>query len=246
MKIILEENHGICNITLNNGTINSITTELLNDLITCIDNAEKTYDGIIITGNEKFFSMGFHLPELLQKDEKRLLDFYNLFNEFILKLYTLPIPTCSVLTGHAVAGGCIIALATDFRFAVPEKKIGLNEINLGLPVPLLAQEILNTSVCGKYTKEILYFGEFITTNVAFNFGLIDEIFTFEDINSKVFEKVKLISQKNKKAFSIMKANLTKTIAEKYKQYKDLDSELFLKCWFTDDTQSLLKEASKKF
>jgi len=246
MKVILEENHGICNITLNNGMINSITTELLNNLINYITNAEKTYEGIIITGNEKFFSMGFHLPELLQKDEKNLLDFYNLFNEFILKLYTLPIPTCSVLTGHAVAGGCIIALATDFRFAVPAKKIGLNEINIGLPVPLLAQEILNNIVFGKYFKEMLYFGEFITTNVAYNFGLVDEIFTFEDIHNKAFEKIKLLSQKNKKAFSIMKSNFTKTIVRKYREHKDLDSELFIKCWFNDDTQNLLKEASKKF
>jgi len=246
MKIILEERDKICYITLNNGFINSITTELLNDLLTCINEAEKKYSGLIIKGNEKFFSMGFHLPELLQKDEKNLLEFYNCFNEFILKLYTLPIPTCSVLTGHAVAGGCIIALATDFRFAVSDKKIGLNEINIGLPVPLLAKEILNTIILGKYSKEILYLGEFITTNVAHNFGLIDEIYTFEDIHSKAFEKIKLLSEKNKKAFNIMKANLTKTISEKYKQYKDLDAELFVKCWFTNETQILLKEAAKKF
>jgi len=45
-------------------------------------------------------------------------------------------PTACAVAGHATGGGNIFALAGDYRFMVEGRKvIGLNEVNLGVPVP---------------------------------------------------------------------------------------------------------------
>ena len=51
------------------------------------------------------------------------------------------------VAGHAVAGGCVLALATDLRLIAAGKKlIGLNEVTIGLPVPYLADLALRQLV----------------------------------------------------------------------------------------------------
>lgn len=246
MKILLEEKNGIAILKFNNGVTNAISTDFLNDFFAKIDNAENKYNGLILTGNEKFFSMGFNLPELLIMNKESFTEFYNLFNELIVRLYSLPIPTCSVITGHAIAGGFIIALATDYRFAVSDKKIGLNEINIGVPVPYLAQLILKEIVNDRIFKNLVYYGDFLTTNSALDYGLIDEIYSLEEIIDKTIEKISKLSYKEKKAFGTIKTFSHKEVINIYKNTKEEDTKHFLECWLSEKAQSLLKEASKKF
>ncbi|MFH2057592.1 MAG: enoyl-CoA hydratase-related protein [Pseudomonadota bacterium] len=72
-----------------------------------------------------------------------MVDFFQRFNQLTLDLYTLPLPTACAISGHAIGGRNILALTGDYRFmAEGKKRIGLNEIQLGVPVPYLADLIL--------------------------------------------------------------------------------------------------------
>ncbi len=51
-------------------------------------------------------------------------------------LFSYPGPTAAAIAGHAVAGGCQLALACDVRImATGRPRLGLAELNLGVPVP---------------------------------------------------------------------------------------------------------------
>lgn len=246
MKVLLEEKEGIAIVKLNNGVTNAIDKDFVNELKKTLDIIEKKCQGIIITGNEKFFSMGFYLPELLKLDRKGFEDFYITFNELILKLFTMPIPTLSVIEGHAVAGGFIIAMATDYRFAVSDKKMGLNEINLGLPVPILAIELLERLTDKRTSTNHLFTGELIKTQDALKCGIVDQIFLPEEIQIKAIEKLKGLTDKPKKAFENTKKFITEDIKEKFKKLQNLDKEIFLDCWYSEEAQIILGETAKKF
>lgn len=246
MKVLLVEKEDYAIIKLNNGVTNVINTELVDDLKKTLDTAEKHYKGVILTGNEKFFSMGFNLPELLQLNKNDFENFYISFNELILKLYTISIPTLSVIEGHAVAGGFIIAIATDHRLAIPDKKMGLNEINLGVPVPVLAIEILERLTDKRTSLNLLYSGDLIKTQDAVKYRIVDEVFSPEEIHEKAVEKLKSLTNKPLNAFKNIKNLLTVDVKEKYKRLQKLDVEKFIECWFSEKTQTILKETAKKF
>lgn len=77
-----------------------------------------------------------------------------------LALYTLPKPVVAAITGHAIAGGCILALCCDYRFISEGRKLmGLNEVKLGVPVPYLADRVLHALVGTRYAREIIESGE---------------------------------------------------------------------------------------
>ena len=109
-------------LELDNGVTNAINSELAAELSKVLRDAEANARGVVLCGNEKFFSMGFNLPELIELDREGMREFLFGFNEAIRDLYVLPLPTALSIEGHAIAGGTILGLAADFRIAAAGKK----------------------------------------------------------------------------------------------------------------------------
>ena len=101
---------------------------------------------MLLCGGNKFFSIGLDLPALLKLDRPAMHHFLEDFNDLCLALFTAAFPTACALAGHAVAGGNILALTCNYRYAISGKKIGLNELKLGVPVPYLADMILRHTI----------------------------------------------------------------------------------------------------
>lgn len=248
MSLIIRENReNIAVLTLNNGATNAISPELVDELSTIMGEVRSGADGFLLCGGEKFFSMGFDLPALLKLDREEMSAFLNSFHDLILMLYTAPIPSASVLAGHAVAGGNILAIACDFRFAAnPEKKMGVNEIKLGLPVPSLADMILRQIVGDRTATPMLYGGEFITFADALINGMIDELLPVEELMQHAMEKIAALAAMERKAFSAIKENRVGEIRESYEKTGRANDRIFIDCWFSDETQTKLVEAAQKF
>lgn len=234
-------------LRLNNGVTNAITPEMLEDLSEALVNIEKEFQGMVLTGGDKFFSIGFDLPELVNLDRAKMSKFFYNFNDLVLSLFTFPFPVCSLISGHAVAGGCILALTGDYRFSAAEKKfIGLNEIKLGVPVPYLADLMLRQTVNDRAATRMLYQGEYMTTSEATEIGLVDIVLPKEDAEGQAVEMVSKIGNLPRAAFSVIKANRVEAIRLRYEANHKSKNEFFLDCWFTETAQALLKEASRKF
>ena len=103
-------------VRLNRGVTNALNLELIRELTEILNKFKKNpaAQGLILTGsNEKFFSIGFDIPQLFGFTESDFKTFYKSYNQLCLNLYTLPKPTIAAITGHAIAGGCILALCCD-------------------------------------------------------------------------------------------------------------------------------------
>ena len=62
--------------------------------------------------------------------------------EFFLRLYQFPKPLVMAVSGHALAGGVLLAATGDTRIGIRgDFKLGLNEVSNGMPVPILAHEL---------------------------------------------------------------------------------------------------------
>jgi len=246
-KVLSEIKKDIAVLALNNGTSNSIDADLVRDMSAALDEIRNEARGMVLCGGAKFFSIGLDLPSLIKFDRVEMSDFWYKFNHLILDLYTIPLPTVCVMTGHAVAGGNILALTCDYRFAGNEtKKIGLNEIKLGVPVPYLADMLLRQIISERSATEMLYSGDFISFAEAQKIGLVDEIFPTDTVVRKAWEKAAALSASGTQAFSAIKSSRTEEIREKYEKNFKSRNEIFLDCWFSTSTQRMLKDASQKF
>jgi len=248
-RIGVEDHDGVFVVSLAGGVTNPINLETVEELTTALSNAQQEgARGLVLTAqSDKFFSIGFDLPRLLDLGRDGVSGFYSAFNEMALRLYTMPIPTITAVTGHAVAGGFILAAMTDFRFWADGKgKGGVNELRLGVPVPLLPTLVLAQLLGDRRAKEMIYTGEIYSQDWLREAGFIDQLVPENILKKEAEEYVRGIGAWPAKAFTASKKARTDPLKQLYFEKHEEDATRFLECWAQEGTQALLKEARKKF
>ena len=245
------ERHGeIEVIKLSRGVINVLDSNLVQQLSETLENIRGNPDirGLVLSStNEKFFSIGFDIPNLYDLADAAFTSFFHSFNQLCLSLYTLPKPTIAALTGHAIAGGCILALCCDQRIIAEGRKlIGLNEIKLGVPVPFIAECILRQIINGRIVRGIVEGGGFYSPDEALRIGLVDEARPSERLLSTAIEKARQLGGNIPYVFATIKHSRTIEVEEQIEARLKEREKVFIESWFSKEARLLLKEAISKF
>jgi enoyl-CoA hydratase/carnithine racemase len=246
-RVAIEERGRVAVLRLTSGATNAIGPLLVDRLSGALDEIERAFEGVVLAGGAKFFSIGLELPELLKLDRAAMAAFWQRFEALVFHLFTLPIPTVCAIAGHAVAGGTILALSCDYRFAADgTKKVGLNEVKLGLPVPYLADLMLRQIVGDRAATAMLYHGEFMPVSAARRIGLVDDVWPPEALEDAAVQKAAALAALSPRAFAAVKANRVETVRLTYARHNPAKTEMFIDCWFSEPARTLLQEAARKF
>jgi len=238
---------GIAILRLDNGVPNAVSPLLVNELTDALGEIRNDCSGMILAGNDKFFSMGLDLPSLIELDRIAMSEFMREFDNVTLRLFRLSLPTIAVLSGHAVAGGFVLASTCDFRYSdTPDSKCGLNEIKLGVPVPYVADLILRQIVGNRTATSLIYAGDFVPISKASEIGFVDKLCLTESAENAAIDRLTRISGSDSRAFASVKSTRTDYVARLYETNGARKREEFLDCWFSDNTRKRLLEASEKF
>ncbi len=89
----------------------------------CCVRTKQPLSSVLISPN---FSSLFLVPE------EQLSQWLHFANSVFNRLEDLPVPTIAAVNGYALGGGCECVLATDYRLATPDLRIGLPETKLGI------------------------------------------------------------------------------------------------------------------
>lgn len=237
-------------INLNNGVTNAIHFDLVDTLKRALNDA-KCDNGIgalvLSSANEKFFSIGFDLPRLHKYSREKFGKFYREFNNLCSELYTFPKPTVAALTGHAIAGGCILALCCDSRVIAGGRKLmGLNEIKLGVPVPYLIDRILRSLNGDRVARLVMEGGEFFPPDRLLEMGMVDQVASQSEVVDAADQKARSLGSMPRRAFAMIKKNRVEPVIRDFEKKRDEDEENFLECWFSEEARILLKKAGEKF
>jgi len=251
MKHISIENHDrVKVIKLDHGITNALNGEVIQELCDELQKVKedpKVQGLVLSSANEKFFSIGFDIPNLYQFPRNEFTEFYHAFNVFCLELYTIPKPTVAAITGHAIAGGCILALCCDYRLIADGRKLmGLNEIKLGVPVPYPADRILRQTIGNRHARDVMEGGEFYNPEELFRFGMVDEILPLERVLQSSIEKATSLGNLPQGAYAAIKQNRVETTEAQIKANLGEKEAHFINYWYSKESQSLLKEAVEKF
>ncbi len=162
---------------------NALNRELVEQLLSALETARM--DGahaIILTGRPGIFSGGLDVPELLPLDRRQIEAFWGLFFNLTRQLATSPVPVIAAVSGHAPAGGAVLALHCDWRIGVTGRfRIGLNEVQVGLPVPGTILVALEEVVGPRVARRMATRGEMLSMDDAAAVGLLDELVAPEQL-----------------------------------------------------------------
>ena len=122
---------------------NAINFAFIEAMNAALDELERTPPGaVVLVSQGKAFCGGLDLIEAYDYDRATLRGFVDGFEDLFLRLFTLGRPVVAAVAGHAMAGGCILAMTADVRvFAAGGWLISLNEVEIGIPFPSGALEI---------------------------------------------------------------------------------------------------------
>jgi enoyl-CoA hydratase len=165
---------GTAEIQLDDGKANVMSTDWFRSLGALLDRAEKEEArAVLFRGRPGMFSGGLNMKWLptLRGDEAREL--VETFSDTLLRVWRLPIPTVAAITGHAVAGGCVLASACDQRFAVDGPyRIQMNEVLAGMAIPTWAATICQSAFPVPQVNDLLLLGRPFSPKEALAIGAL--------------------------------------------------------------------------
>lgn len=246
-NVTLEEHGAVGLLRMTNGATNALSPAMVEDLYQALAEAGKRFRGVVLAGGEKFFSIGLNLPELVALDPQAMTAFWTRFEDTVLALYTLPVPTAAAIAGHATAGGAILALACDFRFvAAGRKLIGLNEVKIGLAVPYLPDRMLRQIVGDRTATRLTYHGVFLDPEEARAAGLVEAVAPAGEVEAQALAAVAELAALPPLGLRQIKHNRVRDLKADFEARREALMREFLECWFSPPAREALKEAAKKF
>jgi enoyl-CoA hydratase len=113
--------------------LNALNTELLNELADALEAWDRGTEVrcMIVTGSDRAFAAGADIKEMAPKGFSDMAR-ENLYGAQFDRIARIRKPIIAAVAGHALGGGCELAMACDFIIAAETAKFGQPEITLGM------------------------------------------------------------------------------------------------------------------
>ena len=216
------------------------------DFIQTLDEAVRSApaDGVralIISGSPGMFTGGLDVPALIDLDHAGMLDFWKSFFGMLAGVATSGVPVVAAITGHSPAAGAVLATYCDYRvMADGPYKIGLNEVQVGLPVPPAIQYGLKRLTGPRRGDALLITGRLVKPDEALRLGIVDEVVPPEDVVVCARAWVDNLLELPATAMIETRRLARLDLAENFSKLDDQTYEMMTDAWFTDETQATMK------
>lgn len=194
-------------IRMDDGKANALSVEMIDGLLAALTRAEEEASAVVLTGREGKFCAGFDLRVMMSGPEqaKALL---GRGSELLLRLYGATLPLVIACTGHAMAGGALVVLTGDTRIGAQGAfKIGLNEVAIGLPVPVLAMEFARSRLTPAEMTRATLLAQIYAPDEAVRAGYLDRVVTAEELAAAAIAEAARLGALARSAFKATKLRL---------------------------------------
>jgi enoyl-CoA hydratase/carnithine racemase len=192
---------------------------------------------VLASDHPSIFCPGLDLRKVDGLPRERMQSFMVRFNALLRRLVSYPAPTVAALAGHAIAGGCLLALACDRRvMASWGARLGLSEINLGIPVPAGAIHMLVALYPTRTVEQLVLEGDGLPGERALGAGLVERLAEPEVVLAEAVQLAIHLASRPPSAFAAAKAFLRHGLARAMEDRDAAEGERFLDLWYHPGTQ----------
>jgi enoyl-CoA hydratase len=176
-----ELDDGIATIAMDDGKVNALSIEMLKAVLAALDRTEEDEAVVVLTGREGYFSAGFDLNVFSERQDE-IVEMLTLGARLAERILSFPTPVLVACSGHAIAAGTFPALAADLRIGVAGPyKLGLNEVKIGLTVPLYVVELARQRLSPAEFNRSLLTANMYAPEEAVAAGLLDRVVAPEEL-----------------------------------------------------------------
>ncbi|HEY3859382.1 MAG TPA: enoyl-CoA hydratase/isomerase family protein [Gammaproteobacteria bacterium] len=235
--------HGeVLELRLERPPVNALHHPLVKELRAAVEAAPKSgAKALVLSGVSGMYSAGLDVPWLLDLDRARMLAFWDEFFGMLRSVALSPIPVAAAITGHSPAGGAVIAIYCDIRIAAQGKfKIGLNEVQVGLPVPRVILGGLTRLVGQRQAERLAVRGMLVSPEEALACGLVDQVVAPEEVVPKALEWCRELLKMPPHAMSATRKALRADYVTLFDSLGATTRDEMTAVWFGAETQAALK------
>lgn len=222
--------------------VNALSPELIVALREAIQSASRDdARAIVLSGAPGRFSGGLDVPLLLGLDRTAMAKLWRDFYALLAAIAVSPIPMAAAISGHAPAGGTVLALFCDWRvMAEGDYKIGLNEAQVGIPIPPViwagARRLLGVRVA----EQLAVSGALLTSREALAVGLVDEVVPLDEVVNRATAWCERLLALPPTAMAGTRRLARADLVAVFQANLELELESVVAAWWSSETQATLQ------
>jgi enoyl-CoA hydratase/carnithine racemase len=198
-------------------------------------------EAVMLSGAPGRFSAGLDVPALLKLDRNAIRDLWTDFFGLLRDLATYPVPVVAALTGHSPAGGTVLAVFADHRvFADGPFLMGLNEVEVGLPVPFVLLRALTFAVGEREAARLAVGGLLLGPEEALRIGLVDEVVPVEEVVPRALAWTRDLLDSPRTAMLATRALARRPLGDAFAGLGATEIEQIVEQWFSPEAQATLR------
>ena len=202
-----EEHDGIAVLRIEHGKANILDMELCSAIVEAFDDANEAR-AVVLTGTGTIFSAGVDLFRVLEGGASYIDDFVPAMGRAFERIFIHPAPVVCAANGHAIAGGCLLVAAADQRLmAQGTGRIGIPELQVGVPFPPIALEIMRFATPPQHFQTIAYRAGTHEPPAALALGLIDEVVEPDKLIDHALAVAERLASVHRETFAITKREI---------------------------------------
>ena len=204
MSVTLQIQDSIAHITLDDGKANAVSPTLLDQLNNALDQVEREANAVVLSGRPGRFSAGFDLS-VMGQGGMAMANLVSGGAKLSHRLLQFPVPVVIACTGHALAMGGLLLLAADYRIgAEGAYKIGLNEVAIGLTMPLFGVELARGRLHVPHFHRAVNNAEIFSPRGAAEAGFLDQVVSEAELADAARAAAMQLTQLNRSAHHMTK------------------------------------------
>ena len=202
-----EDRDGIAVLRIEHGKANTLDMESCNAVVEAFEHAGDAR-AVVLTGAGRIFSAGVDLFRVLEEGKSYIEAFVPAMCRAFERVFVHPAPVVAAANGHAIAGGCLLVAAADQRLmAQGAARIGIPELQVGVPFPPIALEIMRFATPPQHFRTIVYRAETYEPAAALALGLIDEVVEPEALLDRALATAERLASVPADTFAITKREI---------------------------------------
>jgi enoyl-CoA hydratase/carnithine racemase len=222
--------------------VNALDPALIRALTAAIESAPASgARALVLSGAPGMFSAGLDVPLLLTLDRAGIRTFWQEFFGVMRAIALSPVPIACAITGHSPAGGAVLAVFSDYRvMAEGDFKIGLNEVQVGLPVPPVIASAFTRLVGPRRAEQLLVTGALLGPAEALAAGLVDRVVTLDRVLPAALEWGRAIAALPPQACATTRGTVRASLTESFRSIDAGLLDRMTDVWFGPETQGAMQ------
>jgi enoyl-CoA hydratase len=233
-----EDHDGVRLLRLAHGRANALDLELLGALSAELGAVAAEARAVVLTGSGTVFSAGVDLVRLQAGGDDYLDRFLPALDDALHRLFALPVPAVAAVNGHAVAGGWILAAACEHRLLAQGRgRVGVPELRVGVPFPLVATEILRAATPAGLFDAFLTGGALCEPDAALAAGLVHAVVAPEELLPRALARARDLCATPPASYARTKADLRAPHLERLAKDGAAHAREVRRLWGSDEVRA---------